>query len=121
MLVGDGAQQVALECDGDRFHGVDQIQDDMIRQAILERAGWRFIRVRGTRFFRNPDGTMEWLLTELARLGVGASSESASVARGDAASTAFREAVVRRAHEIMRDQQWLPPPGASAPAAQPGE
>ena len=36
FVVGDGAKQVAVECDGDRYHGYEQIPEDMARQAVLE-------------------------------------------------------------------------------------
>ncbi len=108
MVVADDHNQVALECDGDRFHGVDQIPADMTRQAILERAGWTFIRVRGTRFFRDRERTIAWIFEELARAGIrpmGATGTGPSV---DEMAREFRERVIRRAHEIMRDQGWLP-------------
>ena len=42
----------------------------MARQAVLERTGWRFVRIRGTRFYRAPDETMEWVQSELSKLGI---------------------------------------------------
>jgi len=33
---------LAIECAGDRFHGIDELPDDMARQAVLERMGWKF-------------------------------------------------------------------------------
>jgi very-short-patch-repair endonuclease len=107
MVVEDGANEVALECDGDRYHGLDQIPADMVRQAILERAGWRFIRVRGTRFFRDPERTTAWIVDELQRLGVQPAGSLPADRAGDVAAEAFRERVVRRAHEIMRECGWL--------------
>ena len=40
FVVRNGSNEVAVECDGDRYHGFDNIIDDMNRQAVLERAGW---------------------------------------------------------------------------------
>jgi hypothetical protein len=81
----------------------------MIRQANLERVGWRFVRIRGTRFFRDQDATMAWALGELQRLGV---QPVGSVPEGEevvpATADAFKDRVVRRAWEIMREQGWLP-------------
>jgi very-short-patch-repair endonuclease len=109
MVVSGDVNQVAIECDGDRFHGVDQIPDDMIRQAILERAGWRFIRIRGTRFYRDPDSTIAWVTQELERhrvkpAGLPADGEQPNAANG----SNLRERVLRRAWEIMRERGWLP-------------
>jgi transposase len=95
----------------------------MARQAILERCGWRFIRLRGTRFFREPDETTEWICGELERLGVtpGAGTTPHSEVL-DAKARAFRDEVLRRAWEVMREQGWLEgiDPGQVADDAQPG-
>lgn len=107
IVVSDGLRQAALECDGDRFHGMDQIADDMARQAVLERAGWRFVRLRGTRFYRDQDAAMSWVSAELARLDIRPSA--ATPTDVNAETVAFRESVVRRVWEIMRGQGWLPP------------
>jgi very-short-patch-repair endonuclease len=116
MVVSDGIKQAALECDGDRFHGVDQIPADMARQAVLERTGWRFIRVRGTRFYRDPEATMAWVFEELRRLEIAPAGQGAGVPPASAAHP-LREAVVRRAWEIMREQQWIQAQGVDgAPA-----
>ena len=42
----------------------------MQRQAILERIGWRFIRIRGSQFFKNPDETMQNVITQLNDLKI---------------------------------------------------
>jgi very-short-patch-repair endonuclease len=108
MVVSDGKTQAAVECDGDRFHGVDTIPLDMARQAVLERAGWRFVRIRGTRFYRDPDGTMLWVREELKRLGVEPSVAAVDAADLDEQARRLRERVVKRAWELMREQGWLP-------------
>jgi very-short-patch-repair endonuclease len=116
MVISGPDGEVALECDGDRFHGIDQIDDDMRRQAILERAGWRFIRIRGTRFFRDPDTTMAWVFEELRRLLIEPVGTAPEVYAADAEASEFRARVVRRAWDIMQEQQWVPtPPIETAP------
>jgi very-short-patch-repair endonuclease len=114
MVVSDGDAHVALECDGDRWHGVDEIPADMARQAVLERAGWRFIRLRSTRFYRDPNGAMKCVFEELGRLGIAPAGAAASPPDADQLVKAFRKRVIKRAWEIMRDQDWLPPTTADA-------
>lgn len=59
-------KKVAIECDGERWHsGEAKIRDDMERQAILERLGWRFIRIRGSEYYRNNEKTIEKVIEEL--------------------------------------------------------
>jgi very-short-patch-repair endonuclease len=70
-LVVEGMQGcLAVECDGDRWHGPDRYEADMRRQRDLERAGWRFWRVRGGEFFRNPELAMSSLWEALEAHGV---------------------------------------------------
>lgn len=58
--------KVAIECDGERYHSSEeQIRADMERQTILERCGWRFIRIRGSEYYRDPEKTMERVIKEL--------------------------------------------------------
>lgn len=64
-------QSIAIECDGDRFHsGEEKIMQDMERQTILERLGWRFIRIRGSEYYRNPDETLKRVMNELNDYGI---------------------------------------------------
>jgi hypothetical protein len=43
---------------------------DLDRHLELERAGWRFVRIRESDFNRNPDKSLEHLWTELDRRGI---------------------------------------------------
>lgn len=43
-LVVEGlTNRLAVECDGDQWHGPDRWEEDMLRQQTLERAGWRLL------------------------------------------------------------------------------
>jgi very-short-patch-repair endonuclease len=44
VVEGAGDVRLAIECDGDEYHGPDRWAHDMNRQRILERAGWVFWR-----------------------------------------------------------------------------
>lgn len=54
-------KKLAIECDGFTYHsGIIKIQDDINRQLILERAGWRFFRIQSTDwFYRNSTVSRE--------------------------------------------------------------
>ena len=61
-----GAKRIAIECDGERWHsGEEKLLADMERQTILERLGWQFIRLRGSRYYANKQSAMSWLIHEL--------------------------------------------------------
>lgn len=71
MVAVCGKKTVAIECDGERWHsGEAKVREDMERQTILERLGWRFIRIRGSEYFRNPEKTMERVIRELSAFGI---------------------------------------------------
>ena len=71
MVALCGKKMVAIECDGERWHsGEEKVREDMERQTILERLGWRFIRIRGSEYYRAPEETMERVVSELAAFGI---------------------------------------------------
>ena len=70
-LVVEGMQgRLAVECDGDQWHGPDRYEQDMARQRDLERSGWQFVRIRGGDFYRDYAKAMHPLWAELDRLGI---------------------------------------------------
>ncbi|GAA2155403.1 AAA domain-containing protein [Actinomadura napierensis] len=70
VVRGASGAKLAIECDGDKFHGPDQWEDDLRRQTVLERLGWRFWRVRGSVFYRDPEVAMSSLWPLLDDLGI---------------------------------------------------
>jgi very-short-patch-repair endonuclease len=70
LVVAGGGKRLAVECDGDRFHPSEKLHEDLERQAVLERLGWTFVRIRGSRFFREPDAAMEPVFAKLRALGI---------------------------------------------------
>ena len=70
VAVCDG-RAVAIECDGERWHsGESRIREDMERQTILERLGWRFIRIRGSEYYRDPKKCLQRVCKELEELDI---------------------------------------------------
>jgi very-short-patch-repair endonuclease len=106
FVIRSGGRQVAFECDGDRYHGFEKIGDDLARQAVLERAGWRFVRVRGSQYFRDPKWTMKQACERLAQLGIEPSS-SEREGTGNIGSDPVTTTLLQRAWEIMRERAWV--------------
>jgi very-short-patch-repair endonuclease len=71
-MVVEGSQdaRLAVECDGDRYHGIDKWADDMNRQRVLERAGWVFWRCFASAFIRRRNEVLDDLLSALAERGI---------------------------------------------------
>jgi very-short-patch-repair endonuclease len=70
VVEGSEGRRLAVECDGDRFHGPGQWQDDMVRQRVLERAGWTFWRCFASSFVRRREVVVGDLLETLGKLGI---------------------------------------------------
>ncbi|PYE51991.1 AAA domain-containing protein [Deinococcus yavapaiensis] len=92
-LVVEGRRgRLAVECDGDRWHGPDKYRDDLHRQQTLERAGMQFWRVRGSTYARDPASALDDLWRTLDARGV--------YPEGDARNFTPREEAVTLAEPI---------------------
>lgn len=70
-LVVEGQRgRLAVECDGDRWHGAEEYRADLARQQTLERAGMEFWRVRGSTYARDPEAALDSLWAALDQRGV---------------------------------------------------
>lgn len=71
-LVVEGAddRRLAVECDGDRYHGVERWMADITRQRALERMGWRFWRCWGSSWTAQREDCLADLFATLAESGI---------------------------------------------------
>ena len=106
LVVNGGGKRLAVECDGDRFHPPDKIIEDMMRQAILERLGWRFVRIRGSEFFRNPEQAIEKVFERLRTLGIEPEAPRQNEPLPTPPSSELQERVIRKAAELLAE--WRP-------------
>ncbi|WP_460802700.1 Lsr2 family DNA-binding protein [Microbacterium sp. GXF6406] len=58
-------ERLAIECDGDSFHGPDKWDDDVRRQRVLERLGWPFWRIRASQYYLDPEEALKPLWSRL--------------------------------------------------------
>ena len=70
VVEGSEGRRLAVECDGDRFHGPGQWMDDMNRQRVLERIGWTFWRCFASSFVLHRDAVIADLLQILNDMGI---------------------------------------------------
>lgn len=70
VVEGDLDRRLAIECDGDQYHGPERWTHDMARQRVLERAGWTFWRCFAATFIRNRELVLSDLWTTLAKMGI---------------------------------------------------
>jgi very-short-patch-repair endonuclease len=73
LVIQGGDKRLAVECDGERWH-YDRAEEDLARQALLERLGWTFVRIRGSVFYRDRSsdrgGALKPLFEKLQELGI---------------------------------------------------
>ena len=62
--------RLAIECDGDEYHGPDRWQYDMNRQRVLERAGWSFWRCFASTWVLHKDDVLDELFARLQSMGI---------------------------------------------------
>lgn len=105
MVVQGGQRRLAVECDGDRYHTQENLVDDMARQAVLERLGWRFVRIRGSEFFRDPERAMRPVWGKLEEFGISGERGSDSSKDSLPPGSELRERVIRRAQELRRGRE----------------
>ena len=74
LVVEGGQARLAVECDGDNWHGADRYEADMERQRQLERCGWEFFRVREAAFYSNKEDALAGLWQALAERDIYAHS-----------------------------------------------
>lgn len=106
LVVVGGGKRLAIECDGDRYHPIEKIPEDMERQATLERCGWRFVRIRGSLFFRDPEAAMEPVFEALERADIpregGEETQEPNESDSPLRSELVEE-IIRRAAELRRE------------------
>jgi very-short-patch-repair endonuclease len=97
LVVTGGESRLAVECDGDEWHGPEQFERDLARQQDLERVGWRFVRIRESEFYLDPDAALRPLWAKLNEVGIrpfGEAAEAAAQAAAGPVDSTDVEAVV---------------------------
>lgn len=105
VVLGQG-QKVAIDCDGEHWvSSIQQAAEERCQQAVLERLGWNFLRVRGSHWYRDPEETFRCLGAELAFQGIepGTGEPEECQLAGNRREMVLAE-VRQRAEEILA--QW---------------
>ncbi len=100
VVEGDEDRRLAIECDGDRFHGPEHWPADMQRQRTLERAGWRFWRCFASRFVRERESVLDELCQLLEALDI-------KPRAADQRSTTYTEYKMWRSGELQEEASGL--------------
>ncbi|MBK3799327.1 AAA family ATPase [Azospirillum brasilense] len=87
VVEGADDRRLAIELDGDAYHGPDRWAEDFRRQKALERLGWTFWRCWGSEWTADPDGCLADLKRTLGAMGI----EPLGAEPSQGAWTEFRE------------------------------
>jgi hypothetical protein len=99
--------RLAIECDGDRERSREELHEDIDRQAMLERLGWTFARVRGSLFFRATDRAMNPILEKLQSLNIPTQGADSDGVEASPPMDELTTRVIRRAAKV-RDGWYAP-------------
>ena len=70
VVEGQDDRRLAVELDGDQYHGPEKWADDLARQRVMERVGWRFWRCWGSSYRLDPDGCIDDLVRALKSMNI---------------------------------------------------
>lgn len=70
LVVQGSEARLAVECDGDQYHTLENWEEDQVRERQLRRAGWEFWRVTGSAFYRHKEKALDSLWKKLEDLGI---------------------------------------------------
>ena len=102
-LVVEGAEdrRLAIELDGDKYHGPERWAEDYRRQLALERMGWRFWRCWGSSWTLDPEGCFADLEETLRSVGI-------APLGGDARPAIYTEhRAVGGVEDDETEKQWI--------------
>lgn len=70
VVYGSNDLKLAIELDGDQYHGPDRFAQDQIRQKQLERVGWKFWRCWASDWYLDSDLCFADLIDRLEGMGI---------------------------------------------------
>lgn len=109
LVVDGGRARLAVECDGDNWHGADRYEEDMRRQRQLERCGWEFYRVREAEFYANRETALRRLWVVLEERGILPRSVHGSLRSSDNEDSQDQE-VESAVNEVHNQEDFDPLP-----------
>jgi very-short-patch-repair endonuclease len=112
LVVEGNGKRLAIECDGDRYQPLEKLPEDMDRQAVLERMGWIFARLRSSEFFRNSARAMKPVFEKLQMLEIPPVGKSTDADHVGTLSEDVIGRVIRHAEELRTN--WSKANGSGA-------
>src|SRR5262249_47862049 len=127
VVQGAGAARVGILCDGGRTIHADDLGSLLEHQMILERLGWKLIRIRSSEYFRDPKKELERLRRRLGARGIKPAERAAPSPKpkgkgkpksAEPSPASLHERVIQRAESIRSRRHTAIPRTASSAADQ---
>ena len=118
LVVVGAKSRLAIECDGDAWHGPDAYEQDLARQRDLERCGWQFFRIRESTFYVDQAASLGELWSTLNELDIhpsGWTSERPTDLDGDLGDVI--EETLPDIEDALEEDLDEPPPANAAVGA----
>ncbi len=105
-LVVEGLRgRLAIECDGDQWHGPDRYEADMMRERTLIRCGCTFWRIRGSEFYYDPNQAMASLWELLNKLRIAPGGQDIEYNHNQAKRTSWNTAETQEVDEKAEEDK----------------
>jgi very-short-patch-repair endonuclease len=103
-LVVEGKDgRVAIKCDGEKEFAPQKLDQDIHRETVLERVGWRFIRLRASEFYLDPERALRTLEGRLKELDIEPlTTVDKVIPIGNDGMSELARRVINRASELRR-------------------
>ena len=121
MVIESDGKRLAVECDGDRYRTPESLSEDTARQAVLERLGWEFVRIRGSAFYRDPDSALRRVFDRLEELGIKPIGPEELQPEAPPVDAAPPKTLVEELEELLGRSPALPAPQPAAVVTTEGE
>ena len=102
--------RLAIECDGDNDADAQTIVAELNKQSVLERLGWRFLRLRASEYYRDPNTFLVNLIESVKATDITPDSGSHNRSESD-----LLDRVKARAAELVAE--WSTPAASADEAA----
>lgn len=114
VVVGANAR-LAVECDGDAWHGPDAYAADLARQRDLERVGWQFVRIKEWEYYADKPAALDPLWRAMEELGIGPGGGEVHPSPRPADALSAETATLRPGPAAAAGQPVAPPPFRGEP------
>ena len=65
VLENEDGKKIALECDGDQDYSLESYEKELVKQDVLERCGWTFLRIRASEFYYDEEKVIKEILKRI--------------------------------------------------------